>query len=322
MTTPNFTARSFRDPLLMVLGELTQYKAGEDVPFEKTYDPIFKRLGITDRTICGATDIGIPWTERWIQFAFKDLCDKGLGARLGRGKWMLTPSGVQASLTLNGATMIAAPVAPPAPVPVPDVTVAPVNPTPAPVPVQAAPVPVTAEGLALVISTANPDPYHEDEYIRGLAAKDHPCLGAYSDQAPTCRGCGIMNGCMNAVSVVLSRMALDLHAEDLRQTAGPKSSTDPLTGDILDPLLPLNVSPPPTKAPPSLNPNNPSLDWVKTAQAQKITAAVPNKCPLCELSLDKGASAVWCHLPGAVKGKGSAMFHESCYENFVGKKVT
>lgn len=320
--TTHLTAKSFRDPLLMVLGELTQYKAGEDVPFEKTYEPIFKRLGITDRTICGATDIGIPWTERWIQFAFKDLCDKGLGARLGRGKWMLTPSGVQASLTLNGATMIAAPAAPPAPVPVPDVTVAPVNPTPAAVPVQAAPVPVTAAGLALVISTANPDPYHEDEYIRGLAAKDHPCLGAYSDQAPTCRGCGIMNGCMNAVSVALSRMAIDLHAEDLRQAGGPVASIQDQTAGLRQ-VPPNPVSPGvPPPAPNSLNSNNPSLDWVKTAQAQKITAAVPNKCPLCELSLDKGASAVWCHLPGAVKGKGSAMFHESCYENFVGKKVT
>jgi len=303
----NLSAKDFRAPLLLVLGELTQYQAGKDIKFEQTYTPLFRRMNIAQPEDYGRTDLNILWVERWTQFAFQQLCTDGLATRVGRGRWTLTPAGVQEAL----AKAAAAPTLPLVEEKMEDPVVAPVaDPVPAP--------PVNT-GISLPVGPQQPaDPYHADPYLRGLAAKSTGCMGAFSEQAPTCRDCPLRGGCINAVAAQLSRMAGALHEEDKRKAKTPASGGDPAK-----PAAPTTPRTKTVVVDPAASDAGAVDDyaWIASAQVNEVNARVKVKCRHCGQYIDQGTAAIWAHLPGATASKGSAMFHKGCFKQVTGRNV-
>jgi hypothetical protein len=108
----DISANDFVDPLIRVLGTMTNYTANVAVPMRTTFQPIMDIMEIESLTSYGYQDPGTnkrPFVARWIGFAFRgsrvpaeDGSGPALTVGLGRGKWGLTEAGVAAAQTLNG----------------------------------------------------------------------------------------------------------------------------------------------------------------------------------------------------------------------------
>jgi len=286
MNTRTLTAKDFRDPLLNVLGSLTGYQTGKSVMHNKVYEPLFKNMNV-DIEDFDVTEQEVPWPERWTQFAFQALCKQELGAREGRGSWMLTPKGVKAALE------IAAPG-----------TVQVITKTP-PEGVVVAPV-VSKEVLVVpeevvITEPVETSPYHPDPYIRERAVQKTACFGTYTDQSTTCEDCPVQEICCHAKAASLSRMAANLKALD-RQ---PKKVATKKVDQNLSEVFSGDISRVDVKG---------NFAWLKQAEINVINARAPANCNACGNIISKGTQAVWARLSGATGGKGAAMFHPSCFD--------
>jgi hypothetical protein len=200
----------------------------------------------------GLTELGKPQVERWVQFAFNQLCEKGFATRMGRGKWALTPAGVKEAMLFAPAE-------------------------------QKEPETIETEH-PYAPSTPAPH-YHEDLYIRELAAQATPCIGAFSAQSGLCRECPLQEMCLSAVAAELSRLAKTF------------------VGSV---PLPSEVEKTPSEKAPLLEA---SFSWLEKARTNRVTASRTAVCQYCGSDLEKGSSVVWAH-----KGSHSGLFHDHCYK--------
>ena len=313
--TKALSAKDFRDPLLLTMGDMLGYKAGVPLAFKDTYAPVFARMNIDKPDEYGDADNGKPWVERWIQFAFQALCKEQLGARAGRGKWMLTPEGVKASILLGGA----APVAP---------ENATEEDTVMAVDTSAA----VAQGISASVGTtaSDADVYARDPYLRGLAVKQTPCIGAYSDQAPTCKTCALKNACGKVAVAQLSSLAMSLRMADLNKIKADKAKGAKKNAAAANPGMSGGVSTPATGgpvvrpdgsvvAPPPPATSSSDYAWIARAKVNTVNARVKTRCRHCGTPIEQGTPTVWAHMPGASAGKGSAMFHKDCFKAATGR---
>jgi len=298
------SAKQFREPLLKVLGNLSNHAANTPINFERTYKPIFKMMGITDPDEFGfEQSSGKPWPERWVQAAFTQLVKRGHAERTGRGKWALTPDGVTKAASLNVCTDTEPDLEDD--VDVGDILADPNDGDP--------------EGVSLPVGpTKDQGSYHDDPYLRSLAADSTPCFGNYSDKSKTCETCTLKGACINALAGSLSSLAGSLREEDKKAVAArkaaaqrasqtsvkPKSNDKDDTKDVLDAIVNDGGTISPAA---NLDPK----------QVRRVNAAFPSVCRGCNGNVDKDMDAVWVRNKTA-GGKGSAMFHVKCFEDTFG----
>ena len=307
MTANKMSAKQFREPLLKVLGNLTKHTADTEVNFERTYKPIFKIMGITKPEDFGIeTSSGKPWPERWVQAAFTQLVKKGQAARAGRGKWALTHDGVTTASKLNAhdGTVLDEPEE--------DVEELAVDPNEGDPEVVSIPVgPVQTQ-----------DTYHDDPYLRGLAADLTPCFSNYSDKSTTCETCPLQGACINALAANLSGLATTLVKENKQAAAARKAAAERAKQGV----APTTVTPDKTAAPITKDVLDGLFDGkdvispavnLDPKQVRRVHAAFPSVCRGCNGSIDKDGDAVWVRNKTA-GGKGSAMFHVKCFEKTFG----
>lgn len=289
MSTGKLTAKDFRHPLLKVLGQLTNYVPNVAVSNQLTYAPIFTIMGITRDQFGTEGTTGSFWTERWIQWTFKWLVDQGLGKPEGRGKWCLTPAGVQQAQALAGL-----------PVPAAFVNLAVVPPS---VPVQQVLAPVATSGgqapVAVVAQPVCPEGmYHTDPYIRHLALADHACMGFHSAQSPICPTCPAREVCLSAQHAKYSQLAAALARAD---EAAHAPVAVPVQAVAASPTIGLR----------------PATGGGKIPAGAKATFTSNQSivvCRGCKANIDIGADAAWVRVTAADGIKDSAMYHRACYD--------
>lgn len=196
----DISAKNFEEPLMKVLGRMTKFDSGRMVNHEDVYTPVCKMMGI-DRSQYGNMDDGIPRVEKWIQWAFQNLRTKQWGAKHGRGKWGLTPEGVDMARDMlrnvaNEADVLA------------DIIAA-----------------MPLEGVAADVGAGGD--YHPDPYIRHLALSTHPCMGFFSSQSPVCPKCSARTLCVNQMYARMAALATDLDNEDQVSKVVPATGPKP-----------------------------------------------------------------------------------------------
>jgi hypothetical protein len=256
--------------LIKVLGSKSKYDSGRVVDHEDVYDPICKMMGIT-RDQYGVSG-GVPWVDKWIQWAFQKLRDDHLGTKHGRGKWGLTSEGVdKARAMMAGTTAIQE---------------------------------NDLEMLANLIAATLPDDtptkidsgmYHSDPYIRSLGLKDHPCLGFFSSQSPVCPICPARQWCQSQLMVRLTAMSAELDKSD--QVNLGKGKSDPLFGELSDDDEQADV------------PNVYHLPVGAVVIEQRC--AGESACDHCGGMINDGDPSIWIRKLGPDK-KGSKMMHPEC----------
>jgi len=194
------SAKSFINPLLLTLGELSGFKPDVTIQSDACYNIICTKMGITLEQFGKPEGVTAYNTVRWIQAAFKTLVTEGLAAREGRGRWKLTPDGVVKAQTLRNKKGSQ----------------------------ENSVSDETMDVVSLPVGTGDMgvDAYHPDPYIRGLALEQTPCYGSYSDKSDTCCTCPVKNRCVNAMVAQLSQLALVLAKED---EEAEKAQKDPDT---------------------------------------------------------------------------------------------
>lgn len=274
--TTGLSGKDFREPLIRVLGTQMGFKLDEIIPLENTYDPILTIMGIT-REDHGECLPGIPWVERWIQFAYKDLCETGLAKKVGRGKWTLTQEGLDTLCQTPGVVMSSTTD--------------------------------TSSTLSLMIDPGTPgENYHADAYLRSLAIERSSCFGHYTEASPVCsKPCTIQGYCINGLAASLSLMAKTLaeeDAEELRKAeeAARKAKIAEEAARAPKPVAPVPVAVSAPQAPsPGTSPN-----------FRNITLSATGKCRKCDEDIISKTRAVWSR--HSQTGTGSAIYHEECFK--------
>jgi len=212
MAKQQYSAKDFREDLLRVLASKTGGKADQPVSHKAIYEDVALLKGVGREDHGYQTNTKILWVDRWIQWAFKALVEEGLGKRSGKGQWALTKQGVIVAQDLVGSVATDADDAEDA-----DDT----------------PVVSTGDTVSLMVGPGqSEDAYHNDPYIRALAARDSTCFEAYSDKSPTCTRCPMSGACMNAMAAELSSLARELAQEDKEAEARRKMGiSDPKPSD-------------------------------------------------------------------------------------------
>ena len=319
----NISAKDFRDPLLKVLGNITGMTAGVAVPFEKTYEPVFKLLGIT-RGQYGDSN-GAPQTERWAQFAFNFLVEKGFCERAGRGQWALAQKGVDEAELLASSDDVTAAINAVAPVAPALTDLAPVAPV---VDVPVVPVVIEPKTQCVAIGPGRPVDYHSDPYIRGLASNpaNTPCFGFYTDQAPTCAKCPAKGICGNATAATFSGLAAALATSDLQAKAAAEAKLKleelKKNADLFQKLNQKAAVPHPANYNQPVTPVNPpsGTNFIDLKNAKRVNLDVPSICPACSQSLTIGSEAMWVRASGK-GGRGNGMYHIVCHAEVLAKGV-
>ena len=209
--TTKLTAKDFKDPLMLVMSELTETKADSPIEFETTLTPICKLMDITMDQFGNDPSSGAPKVRKWIQWAFKDLKKSGYTKTTGRGQWALTDAGVLLITTQ--------------------------------VPENKTSDKTDAISTSTLFSTLQPEnAYHMDDYIRTLAAQNTKCFRYYAQQSPICGACPINTACANAMMSELVGLAKKLHTQDVTRAAREKAKDKADQSDS-------HTSPAPTKMP-------------------------------------------------------------------------
>jgi hypothetical protein len=96
-----YSATDFTDPLVQTLGVLSNYTPFVEVYHKDTYGSIMEAMGIKSLDEFGWQDDKQtkPWVVKWIGWAFRNARvpsngDPALTVSMGRGRWALTPEGV------------------------------------------------------------------------------------------------------------------------------------------------------------------------------------------------------------------------------------
>lgn len=274
-TLPNLSAKDFQEPLLRVLGDLTNCTAEQAVRGEDTYAPVMALLGIPDLNAYGIeTSSGLPQVQRWVTFACKNLRKTGQVALEGRGLWMLTPQGVQELSDMNTVT-----------------TPAPATST---IPLVAAPV------VALMQRSKHLD----DPYILRLVLNQTPCLGHYTPhKGSECTGCPVTTECRNTQHAAFARAALKLAEADAQALAAGLLKA----GNA----VPVVTPKPGNAAPTTTAPATRKGTAVDKDNAIKIDAHEEAICSECGQKIPKGSQMIWAD--DITTGE-SRVFHVKCFE--------
>jgi len=196
----NLSAKDFKGPLLRVLYEKTSGKELLPVDYDTTYENLNKLMGI-DPTKLGINESsGKPMTEKWTQWAFKELVTEGFASRMGKGQWCLTVAGVKEAVRLNALPQTALPT------------------------FTDESDPESAVQVSSPSSDEAQDTFHSDAYIRAIAVKQTKCFGFRADQSAVCKSCTLGAGCQNAQYVELAKA---LKIEDDRLEAAKNAPKQP-----------------------------------------------------------------------------------------------
>lgn len=209
-----YSAKDFKDPLIRTLGELTGFTPGKAVEATEVYPRVAAKMSIERNAFGIADGTDILRVDRWIQFAFRDLCVEKKGKRAGKGKWALTGDGIGLAKRLRDAvaTVLEA-----------GSSLEPVRDQPEPTPVRVG--------------------AYTDAYLRALATADTPCLGAFSDQAPLCVNCPISVECIRAGAAAWSAEAAKLAEKDRTAAERARKAAEPDPKPAPDPEPPKVVLP-------------------------------------------------------------------------------
>lgn len=156
-----YSPKDFCEPLLRVLGDLSEYTAFAAVPHTSVYTPVFAIVGVAEDAYGYARGTEIFQTRRWVQFAFMTLKKDGLCISPKKGNWALTKAGVKEADRIRRKFS------------------------------KVAEEPPRSETRSTIAS------YYDDPYICSLAARATPCFGHFSDHHRTdkCPTCPIQRAC-------------------------------------------------------------------------------------------------------------------------------
>ena len=316
MAVQDLSAKHFKQPLLVVLGDLSKMTAGVPINFEDTYTPIFAKFQIDNLDEYPKHGGTVPMPKRWVQWAFDQLKDDGLADRPARGQWALTAAGV-ASLQGNGA--ITAPGVPGVP-------------TPALVPVAANSNTLQPNAQSVAIGTGLAPDYHPDPYIRTLATSKErtPCFGNYSGQAPTCKNCSAQRICINETANTFTSLAFQLESADMAaekkikdEAAAALAAKNKPPAPVQAPVTPAKNSRPVAAGGGGPIPSVPDDDddglagidikSLNFKAAQTVPVIVTSVCRKCKGQIEEGSEMVWIRGIGD-KNKGSIMLHPACHQ--------
>lgn len=275
------SAKDFRIPLFRVLGDLTRMTPGMEVRHEDVYSPVFTIMGIGRDDYGFETTSKTPYTERWTQWAFREMRDKGEGEVRGRGNWSLTAKGVLEAKAVAEALINATPL----PVPDPEDVAA-----SEPDLVTLAETPILSAGHSISVPKFSDDLYHPDPYIRQLALDNHICFGFFTQQSPICSSCPARNLCVRALATKFSTLAAQLNQEDEKGTVVPAAKVE-------------------AKAP--------VVKAGKIPSSAKVTFSlcqVPGVvCAGCQQNIAQQDPSAWVrHTDSGAPS--SAMYHRACYD--------
>lgn len=215
------TAKTFRNPLLMVLGQLSNLDERSVVMYRDTYEPVCAMLGIGRDDFGNAPGTNVSQVEKWIGYAYKNLRQKNLAMdpkELGKGRWALTDDGIStASVLLKGSGVETPPVVEIPVVPEGDIPLSPSEATAALASAVADfPGSNVGESFGLVEAT---DSFPDEPYLRSLALQATACFGYFSLRSYTqvdgqCKNCPVAHSCQMSALSRLSKFAAVLDAED------------------------------------------------------------------------------------------------------------
>jgi hypothetical protein len=289
----DLSARDFKAPLLRALGDLTNGTADTPVRYKDTWAPVCGALGITLDQY-GTVENGKTQVQTWIGWAFRHLKNEDLGNGVGRGKWALTESGIEAYKALLAATGSDSPS-------VPAEALAAKDDDSAAEPAPAAPAPVVTIGIPFNVGPEQDSSgYHTDPYIRALAVRSTKCFGCYTPRSSVCGGCTLNGACQNLVAAELSALAGQLAHED-EQAA--KAALAPKPKVKAKPEAPEDDS---THA---INPDAVTWDAEALKDAESLVAHVEAKCGKCGQTIEVGSNCFWVRTKGDRKG---TLLHEGC----------
>jgi hypothetical protein len=267
------SAKAFQGPLLQVLGNLSHFTVDRDVHCEETYLPVMAIMGITDIKAYGVeTPSGIPWVQRWITFASKNLRESGLVVLKGRGRWALTTAGLA---DLIPPSMPVAPIIATVDLPKSPSALEPLS-VPAP---QSVPEPTTSRPH-----------YYEDAYLLRLVMEQTPCVGHYTaHKGGLCLCCPLQAECRQVQETTWAQTATRLAQKDRVAVIAPDLSITP-----------------PSATPPS---NPPSDLKVTKANLTNVICFVETECHSCGQTIPKGEWMTW--LKDSEPGQ-TLVFHTAC----------
>jgi hypothetical protein len=308
--------------LLAVLGELTNFDEGVDVPMNETYAPVCERMGVAE-DVLGRSSHGTFTTHRQIGLAMRTMRDKGLTRYEKRGRWGLTIEGVrqvrtkgtEAEGTEAEGTEAEGTEAEGTEAEGTEAEGTEAEGTEA----EGTEAEGTeAEGTEAEVTRDSPPfvggkhLYSDDPYIRGLAARQTPCFGFYVDTEPLCQKCPLAVDCMAGIGTCKAVIAAEITAKE-RDLAAKMAAmeTQKQARDIsIDDLL-KNFSDDENQASSSTPKKSPSHasgkfrpaadQAIEVAEAQRETV-----CPQCGKKVSKGEECWW------VRDEG--MFHAGCVE--------
>lgn len=292
--TIKMTPKEFAPHLLTVLGRLTEYTPGKDVPHEATYKLVCDAMGVAEDALGTSSNGTTPGTHRQIGLAMRQLRDHGITDYAKRGHWSLTRKGAQQARTEAGIELLpeeTAPVAARADATAEDATVE---------------EPEGAEVVRLPVAGAR-HPYSDDPYIRSLAIERVTCFGAFSQRSDACRGCPVQTDCLAAVSARKAEIAARLDAEGAAAVARAQARQEARDAKdaSVDELI-AKVSGDPAKAKQARGGKKgkyiPRSDQ-ETAPAFAQREAV---CIQCDEVIPKDAACTWVQDEG--------IFHNDCIE--------
>lgn len=282
------SAKNFQDPLLRVLGEQGGFRPNRPVYYRDAYAAVCETMSIQADDYGVQENTGILWIERWIQWAFKALKGKKLCTAAGRGKWALTPLGVQQARALTNSVPAVPPKVEP---PKPKRTVT----TKAKAPVNLVAVPTYTEDL-----------YHPDPYIRSLAIQETDCFDAFSTNSTLCGCCPLQGPCLNAQAAHLSRIAMMLAEEDAEAERRASETAQEAAGAEAAKKRKAAEEAAAEAAKPQGKTG--AERW---GPATRIVAQQPAVCPACDKEIQQQEDVYWVR---SNTGDTAGLFHIACYE--------
>ena len=279
-TTPDkMSPQDFREPLLATLATLSNQKAGEEISFQDTYEPVCTGLGITLDQF-GVDDRGKYWVANWMLGAFRALKDDGLAMQLGRGKWGITDAGL---VKITGA------------------------PAPATVTVVNAPSQAPAKPSLAIGPGQDESGYHPDPYIRALGAAATKCFGSYSTRSSVCGGCPLSGSCINMLASQMTVLAAKFAEEDRQAALRAEAERKKAMVQAAVPATPPPTTPPSTPAMAQAA-TPPPGGWDNTG-AHPIISYMDAECYRCKGAIKQGEACFWIKDDGKKKG---GLFHKGC----------
>jgi hypothetical protein len=281
------SAKNFQEPLLRVLGEKGDLRPNRPVYYKDAYTAVCEVMSLQTDDYGAQENTGILWVERWIQWAFKALKGKGLCAAAGRGKWALTPLGVQKARSLTKG--------------------APTTPAKADPPKTNTKAKKAKSPISMVpVATCAEDAYHPDPYIRSLAIKETDCFDAFSTNSTLCGCCPLQGPCLSAQGAHLSRLSMMLAEEDGEaERKAAEAARKDAEDDADDKRKAAEKA-----AAEAAKPQG-KTGAEKWGPATRIVAQQPAVCPACDKDIQQQEDVYWVR---SNSGDTAGLFHIACYE--------